>query len=191
MSEPNMQSVKQGAAAAPGAFDALRRTYVGVIGGTAAAMMAITVVVTCVQVFSRYVIGSSLIWAEEVCRYLLVWTSFLVAGLAFQRGELAAMDLLKDMMPRWLKTLVLVPCYLLSVAFLGMLAWYGWEYAQTNRSQAMPAADFISQSLFGTDSGLSIWWIYISVPVGSLLLAAHFVLAAISMIAEAFRPEAR
>ena len=195
MSEPNLQSVKPGAAA-PGPFDAgpfdtVRRGYIGVIGGVAALMMAITVVVTCVQVFSRYVVGSSLIWAEEVCRYMLVWTSFLVAGLAFQRGELAAMDLLKDMMPRWLRTLVLVPCYLASVAFLLMLAWYGWEYAQTNRSQAMPAADFISQSLFGTDSGLSIWWIYISVPVGSVLLAVHFLLAALGMLAGAFRPEGR
>jgi len=72
------------------------------------------------------------------------------------------------------------------VAFLLMLAWYGWDYAQTNSSQAMPAADFISQSLLGRDSGLSIWWVYVSVPVGSVLLALHFLFAALALLLELF-----
>ena len=164
----------------------LRQGYLRTIGALVAGMMAITVVVTCLQVIYRYVLNDALIWAEEICRYLLVWTSFLAAGLAFQRGELSSMDLLGGVMPRWLRALLLLPAYLAAVAFLLMLAWYGWDYAQTNSSQAMPAADFISQSLLGRDSGLSIWWVYVSVPVGSVLLALHFLFAALALLLELF-----
>lgn len=174
---------------APARLGRIQRGYTALVGGLAAAMMAATVIVTCLQVFYRYFLNDSLIWAEEICRYLLVWTSFLVVGLTFQRGELASMDLLRDTMPRWLKAGLLAPAYLASVAFLLMLAWYGVEYAETNRSQAMPAADFIAQSLFGRDSGMSIYWVYVSVPVGSVLLAIHFALAALRLALDAFGPD--
>ena len=62
----------------------LRQGYLRTIGALVAGMMAITVVVTCLQVIYRYVLNDALIWAEEICRYLLVWTSFLAAGLAFR-----------------------------------------------------------------------------------------------------------
>ena len=52
-------------------------------------------------------------------------------------------------------------------------AWHGWRFAEQNSSQAIPAADFIWQSLAGRDSGLSVFWIYLSVPAGCVLLAAH------------------
>lgn len=165
-----------------------QRAYVALVGGIAAFMMAATVVVTCLQVFFRYFMHDSLIWAEEVCRYMLVWTSFLVAGLAFQRGELASMDLLSGMMPRWARALLLAPAYAASVAFLLVVAWYGYGYAETNSTQAMPAADFIAQSLFKRDSGMSIWWVYISVPVGCGLLAVHFAISSVRLVIGAFRP---
>ena len=33
-----------------------------------------------VQVFSRYVLGASLSWYEELTRYLFVWAGFLSVG---------------------------------------------------------------------------------------------------------------
>jgi TRAP-type C4-dicarboxylate transport system permease small subunit len=164
-----------------------QQAYVTLVSGLAAFMMAATVVVTCLQVFFRYFMHDSLIWAEEICRYMLVWTSFLVAGVAFQRGELASMDLLSGMMPAWARAVLLAPAYVASVAFLLVVAWYGYGYAETNSTQAMPAADFISQSLFKRDSGMSIWWVYISVPVGCGLLAVHFAVSSVRLVMAPFR----
>src|SRR6187200_260421 len=45
-------------------------------------MLAI-VVIMIVQVFARYVLNASLIWAEELCRYVLIWQSFLLIGIAY------------------------------------------------------------------------------------------------------------
>src|SRR5918996_539265 len=56
-------------------------------------MLAI-VVIMIVQVFARYVLNASLIWAEELCRYILIWQSFLLIGIAYHQGELIALDVL-------------------------------------------------------------------------------------------------
>ena len=56
-------------------------------------MLAIVVIMV-VQVFARYVLNASLIWAEELCRYILIWQSFLLIGIAYHQGELVALELL-------------------------------------------------------------------------------------------------
>ena len=138
-----------------------------------------------VQVFCRYVLGDSLIWAEEICRYLLVWMTFLFAGAAFQRGEMVGFEFLVRRLSPGAKAFLLLPAYLVCAAFLGVIAYYGWIFADQNSSQAIPAADFIAQSLFGRDSGISIFWIYVSVPLGCVLLALHMLARGAVLIAEA------
>jgi TRAP-type C4-dicarboxylate transport system permease small subunit len=136
------------------------------------------------QVFYRYFLADSLIWAEELCRYLLVWMSFLFIGAAFQRGEMIGFEFFVRRLPARIKAWVLAPGYLASAALLLVIAWYGWQFAQQNTSQALPAADFIWQSLSGRDSGISIFWVYISVPVGCLLLAAQLLARAVALLLE-------
>ena len=48
------------------------RTYVGTIRLLAGLCMTLIVGIMIAQVFARYVVGDSLIWAEELCRYLLI-----------------------------------------------------------------------------------------------------------------------
>ena len=52
------------------------------------------------QIVCRYVFNASLIWAEEMCRYLLIWVSFLAIVDAYERGEIAAVTMLRDSLPR-------------------------------------------------------------------------------------------
>ena len=65
-------------------------------------MLAI-VVIMIVQVSPATCFNASLIWAEELCRYILIWQSFLFIGIAYHQGELiAARDLLSGMLtPRY------------------------------------------------------------------------------------------
>lgn len=162
--------------------NAVVRTYerlleaVGVIG------LATIVVVMSTQVFARYVIGTSIIWAEELCRYILIWISFLFVGIAFQRGEFIAIDYVTQILPRvWrfaLKVVVSVPM----VGFLGLMVANGYAYASRMQAQTLPAIDFIARSLGLGSPGVSIFWVYISVVLGCALLIAHIT---ISLIAEA------
>src|SRR2546429_4591920 len=107
----------------------------------ACAMLSAMVLVLAVQVFFRYFLAASLIWAEEVCRYLLVWMTFLFAGAAFQRGEMIGFEFLVRRLSPRAKAALLVPAYLVCIAFLGVLAWHGWVFAEQNSTQAIPAAD--------------------------------------------------
>lgn len=77
-----------------GVGGAPKNLYGTVMGHIAATSMAVLVVVMVVQVFARYVLNASLIWAEELCRYILVWMTFLFIGIAFQKGEFVIVDVL-------------------------------------------------------------------------------------------------
>lgn len=137
--------------------------------------MGFIVVIMVVQVIARYGFNSSLIWAEELCRYLLIWLTFLLVGVAFQRGEFIAVDIvaaaLKPPARFVLKVAVTIPV----LVFLFYVVANGYEFALRLGIQTIPALDFIWGSIVGGDATLdvSVFWIYLSVPLGCGLLAIH------------------
>ncbi|MEI4473940.1 TRAP transporter small permease [Frigidibacter sp. MR17.24] len=137
--------------------------------------MLLIVGIMLVQVFFRYALGGSLIWAEELCRYLLIWQTFLVLGLTYSRGEFVALDFLPGALnARWrwiLRAVMAVPI----LGFLGVMAWYGYDFASRFDRQTIPALDFIWTAIAGKTLGLSIRWVYISVTVGLGLLGIHVI----------------
>jgi TRAP-type C4-dicarboxylate transport system permease small subunit len=145
---------------------------------SASAMAVITVVMT-VQVIFRYGLNSSLIWAEEICRYLLIAMTFLPIGLAYQRGEVIGIDVFLDRLPPRIANLVRIPVQLAVIVFLLVISWYGYRFATFNGSFAMPAVDFILTSITGrqVSGAMTMYWVYLVIPAGCLLLAAHFAVA--------------
>ncbi len=153
------------------------RNSMRIFAGTS--MLAI-VVIMIVQVFCRYVLNASLIWAEELCRYILVWQSFLLIGIAYQQGELIVLDVLSTRVsPKLLfliRLLVAVPvCY-----FLYLMVRHGIVNAGRFKAQTIPAIDFIWTSLVGKPAHLPIFWIYVSVPVGCAILLMHVLAGLVS-----------
>lgn len=140
------------------------------VAGTS--MLAI-VVIMIVQVFARYVLNASLIWAEELCRYILIWQSFLLIGIAYHQGELIVLDVLSGRVPRAvqfaIRLLVSIPvCY-----FLYLMVRHGLVHAGRFTGQTIPAIDFIWTSLVGQPAHLPVFWVYVSVPVGCAILLVH------------------
>lgn len=141
-----------------------------VIGTIVAVLLAIMVL----QIVFRYGLNSSLIWAEEICRYLLIWVSFLAAFAAFERGEIAAMTMLRDFLPRKGGLVVALICNLLSLVLLCVLVYFGMRYAQLVGSQPIPALGFILDDIFGSKmTAPSIYWVYLALPLGLGLLAVR------------------
>jgi TRAP-type C4-dicarboxylate transport system permease small subunit len=80
----------------------LERVAEGVI-----VLLVLGMVVACLaQVVWRYALGDPLTWSEEAARYLLVWTSFLCAWLAWRARSHLGLDILVAQAPaslrRWL-----------------------------------------------------------------------------------------
>ena len=48
-------------------------------------MAAMTIIVALNVVF-RYILNISIVWSEELSIYLLIWSSFLAAAVAFRQG---------------------------------------------------------------------------------------------------------
>lgn len=118
------------------------------------------------NVISRYVFLHSFTWAEEVSRYMMIWTAFLGAGLALRVGGHIAVDSLPNALPpaaaRWLRTLLVA----VIGATLLVLTWLGVEYAIFGWEQETPVL------------GWSFGMVYLAVPVGAALMLVHLGLVA-------------
>lgn len=149
--------------------------YVATIRVIAGTSMMTIVAIMVTQVIARYVFNASLIWAEEVCRNLLIWQTFLFVGYAFHKGELIVVDVVPMLLRPWPRLLMKAVMMIPVLIFLGYMVWYGYDYASRFRNQVIPAVGFISGALTGTPVSLSVKWVYVSVSVGSGLLALHVI----------------
>lgn len=143
----------------------LARFYIGFIETVGIFGIAAVAIIAVVQVFFRYVVGASLFWSEELMRYLTIWAVFLVAGLSFSRGEMMGFTMAVDALPQGIRALAKFLVRIVVIAFLLVIAWYGFDFAmRTAHDKAIALR-------------LSMFWVHLSVPVGCVLLALH-VLAA-------------
>jgi TRAP-type C4-dicarboxylate transport system permease small subunit len=127
----------------------------------AAATLALALVAMGVQVVSRYVLGDSIIWAEELARYALIWSAMVGAAVAYRRGAHIGVTALLDALPPAARTVVARGVHLVCLAFALLVAWQGWALALRNfdRGQTSPALQ------------IDIAWANLAVAAGALLLA--------------------
>ncbi|MEO9337471.1 TRAP transporter small permease [Mesorhizobium sp. SB112] len=154
--------------------------YIRLVRFVAGATMLAIVGIVLAQVLARYAFHTSLIWAEELCRYLLLWQTFFVIGYAYQRGEMVNVDFVPNLLgPKGqfaLKLVLAIPI----LVFLWLLAQSGYSYSQRFSNQIIPAFDFIWNSLTGNRAAVPISLVYISVSIGCALLGLHIIGALIA-----------
>ena len=157
--------------------------YLRVMRFLAGSSMLAIVVIMIAQVIARYVFNASLIWAEEVCRYILVWQSFLLIGIAYHQGELIVLDMLPAKLSPVVRLLIRLIVSLPVCYFLYLMVRHGIVHAGRFSAQTIPAIDFIWTSLVGRPAHVPVFWVYVAVPVGCAILLAHIVA---NLVAEVF-----
>jgi TRAP-type C4-dicarboxylate transport system permease small subunit len=165
------------------------QVYVKTMEILAASALAAIVLITTTQILYRYFLSGSLIWAEELSRCLMVWICFLFLGVAYQRGEIASVDLI-DRLPVRLRIGLMIPGMLLVLIFLGIIGYHGAIYAGQNTMQTLPGLNVLWKKLTGSTSGVSIFWVYLSIPIGMALLSLHIIGAAVRLALGAYRAPA-
>ena len=127
-------------------------------------LLAAMSVIVFANVSLRYLTNFSIPWAEEVARYMMVWMTFIGAGLTLRYGGHVAignlMDALSPRAQRMLRAIIVV-CLL---AFFVVMIWIGYGYAMRMRFQLTPA------------TRIPFSYIYAAIPVGFALLAVHLLL---------------
>jgi TRAP-type C4-dicarboxylate transport system permease small subunit len=116
------------------------------------------------NVVGRYVFGVSASWAEEVARYLMIWSALLAAGLALREGAHIAVETLPDSLPPRAAMVLRGVVATIVAGFLGLLVWLGLEYAEFARMQRTPVLR------------LSMGMVYLAVPVGAGLCLLHLLI---------------
>ena len=115
---------------------------VGTISGRVDAVVAVLafcalatmLVVITLQIVFR-VFFQALPWSEELSRYLLVWTTFLGATMAYRRGVHIAVTFLVNSLPALLGRMVRIAGVLASLVFFGTALFYAVRYMQLQSFQ--------------------------------------------------------
>lgn len=112
----------------------------------------------------RYTGLYNMAWSDEASRYCMIWSVFIMAGLSAQRGQMFSIDILSEKLPlRGQKAFALIRLILV-YAFCIFCIVYGWKMMihQINIGQTSPSLK------------MPMWIMYSCVPLGCLLLMAHY-----------------
>ena len=128
-------------------------------------MLAVSTALIFAQVVMRYVFGYSLSWSEELARYMFVWQTWVSTGYAVKKRRHIRITSLVDLTTgttRALLELIVLAIWFAFSVFLGYesLGLCGMLYNQGQTSTAI---------------GLPMWIAYLSVPVGSIIMAYQIV----------------
>jgi TRAP-type transport system small permease protein len=139
-------------------------------------MMAVMATLVFVNVITRYVFNFSIIWAEEVSQYLMIWIAYLGAGLALREGRHVAVEMLQDRLPAALCRRMRMAVGGLLFAFLGVVTVLGFQFAVFVWSQETPVLN------------ISLGIPSLAIPVGALLFALHLLFMFRDYVGKAYSP---
>lgn len=144
----------------------LERAFVAANKWLVITLLAAMAGIVFANVALRYTTNFSIVWAEEVARYLMIWMTFLGAGLVLRFGGHVAITNLHDAIgpagSRGLRAVILVVLF----AFFAFMVWVGYGYAERMRFQVTPATRIPFSA------------IYAAIPVGFIMLIVHLALIA-------------
>ncbi|MGK6314368.1 TRAP transporter small permease [Neorhizobium sp. DT-125] len=104
-------------------------------------------------------------WTIDVATCLFAWSCFLAADIAWRRNSMMALDVVTQRLPEKTQKVLRMINYLLIVAFLLFLMYYGFYLTWISRIRSFQGIPWVSYS-----------WVTVSLPVGATLLLATTIL---------------
>ena len=138
-------------------FLAIERRTTGLATVGACAMLAAASVLGMVQIVTRFLLEQPAEWTEMLVRFSLVWMVFLGIPAAFRFGAMLSVDVLRRWSGPRMRRLLEWVVAIASLALIGVIVWWGWDYAVRGSVQTMAALQ-----------ELSMFWAYLALPVGGL-----------------------
>jgi tripartite ATP-independent transporter DctM subunit len=130
----------------------------------AATLVAAEIVILFSGVVARYVLNHPLIWSDELASILFLWLAMLGAVIAFRRDEHMRMTAAVGSLPAPTRMTFDLFATCAALAFLLLIAWPAFEYAQEETFITTPAL------------GLNNAWRAAALPSGIGLMAVFAVL---------------
>lgn len=139
-------------------------------------MMAVMATLVFTNVITRYIFNFSIIWAEEVSQYLMVWIAYLGAGLALRQGRHVAIEMFQDRLRAPLARALRAAIAGMILVFLAVLAVLGFQFVAFAWIQETPVLN------------ISLGIPYLAVPIGAMLFVLHLLFVFRGYVQKQFEP---
>jgi TRAP-type C4-dicarboxylate transport system permease small subunit len=139
-------------------------------------MMAIMATLVFTNVITRYVFNFSIIWAEEVSQYLMIWIAYLGAGLALRQGRHVAIEIFQDRLRAPLGRALRAAIAGMILVFLAVLTVLGFQFVAFAWIQETPVLN------------ISLGIPYLAVPIGAMLFVLHLCFVFRGYVQKQFEP---
>lgn len=123
--------------------------------------VALMTFMVAVQVVLRYVFRAPIPWVEEATIFLMIWMTFIGAGVALRSGAHIAMTILRDRLPTKISRIFVIISYIVVLAFLLLLIWEGSLLVVLAEGQRSPAL------------GVPMAWPYLMMPLGAAFMVSQ------------------
>ena len=128
--------------------------FLNIITWVASILLGSVVLLMATQVFLRFVFNSPQAWAEEVDRYVFVWSIYLGTLIALIKGTHIRVTFLTDKMSNKTKKSLDLITNIINLFCFVIVCYFGVQLAYDNRFSEFYTLTFMPQVLF-----------YLSVPV--------------------------
>jgi C4-dicarboxylate transporter, DctQ subunit len=142
-------------------IDLIVRSFENIVLGVGLIFMSAIIFI---NVICRYFFGFTLVWAEELARYIIVWVTFIGIAACARYDDHVKVEVLVQKFPNSIRKGISILLKLVTIAAAFFLMWVAWK--MTNKM-------FLSGNRSVT-VGLPIWWLYLSVSLGFTMLSYHF-----------------
>lgn len=116
------------------------------------------VAIVTAEVTLRYLFSHSMIFTEELSRYLMVWIVFLGSALAIRDGSHIRIQILVNRLGPRMQQIVKLAAYALIIVFLIFITVEGLKILPRQLQQMCITID------------ISLFYFYLAIPVGSILM---------------------
>ncbi|SCZ79485.1 TRAP transporter small permease [Acidaminobacter hydrogenoformans] len=82
------------------------------------------------QVVMRYLFNNSVVWSEELTRYLFVWSAFVSIGYCIKKRSSIKIDQIVHLMPKVVQKVILLLTKVVSLFFFVYLLRYSFNVVQ-------------------------------------------------------------
>ena len=136
------------------------RQIINLVEWWATLLLLLMVILVCLGVFFRYVLGASLAWYDEFASYLLVWLTFYGAvSASYHHRHISFETFVARVMPETRKKLEVV-AELFVLTFQVVLFYYGWLLTQKMGDETAVSVVWVKMG-----------WVYSVLPItGGLML---------------------
>ncbi len=131
------------------------------------------------QVISRYVLGHSLSWSEELARYIFIWQIWLGSSYCVQKNRHIRIDIFTHKLPKGAKNVFETFVAIVSIAFLIFLTFKGIKIVQMVSRMGQTSAAL----------KLPMSYVYACIPVSCILMMIRYIEHIIKMFKSEEREE--